>query len=120
MTKAELLALGKTLGQRMGVRLPTFTKYMAELIAARIVEKTTRTGTSSEYRRSGKAKHIEMKARAGRSIGARWRSGSDRYDSGRGFPLDPLPSGWRHQKFSTRSPMTRAFTVTDGLPSIAL
>ena len=26
-------------------------------------------------------------------------------DFGRSFPLDPLPSGWRHRKFWTRSPM---------------
>ena len=27
-------------------------------------------------------------------------------DFGQSFPLDPLPSGWRHRKFWTRSPMT--------------
>jgi hypothetical protein len=26
-------------------------------------------------------------------------------DFGQSFPLDPLPSGWRHRKFWTRSPM---------------
>jgi len=25
-------------------------------------------------------------------------------DFGQSFPLDPLPSGWRHRKFWTRSP----------------
>ena len=39
-------------------------------------------------------------------------------DFGRSFPLDPLPSGWRHRKFWTRSPMTMAFTVKDGVPSM--
>jgi hypothetical protein len=34
------------------------------------------------------------------------------------FPLDPLPSGWRHRKFWTRSPMTMAFAVKDGVPSM--
>jgi len=39
-------------------------------------------------------------------------------DFGRSFPLDPLPSGWRHRKFWTRSPMTMAFAVKDGVPSM--
>ena len=39
-------------------------------------------------------------------------------DFGQSFPLDPLPSGWKHQKFWTRSPMTMAFTVKDGVPSM--
>ena len=39
-------------------------------------------------------------------------------DFGRGFPLDRLPSGWQHRKFWTRSPMTMAFTVKDGVPSM--
>jgi hypothetical protein len=39
-------------------------------------------------------------------------------DFGRSFPLDPLPSGWRHRKFWTRSPMSMAFAVKDGVPSI--
>jgi len=39
-------------------------------------------------------------------------------DFGRSFPLDPLPSGWKHQKFWTRTPMTMAFTVKDGVPSM--
>jgi hypothetical protein len=39
-------------------------------------------------------------------------------DFGRSFPLDPLPSGWKHQKFWTRSPMTMAFVVKDGVPSM--
>jgi hypothetical protein len=39
-------------------------------------------------------------------------------DFGRSFPLDPLPSGWKHQKFWTRAPMTMAFTVKDGVPSM--
>jgi hypothetical protein len=39
-------------------------------------------------------------------------------DFGRSFPLDPLPSGWRHRKFWTRLPMTMAFTVKDGVPSM--
>ena len=37
---------------------------------------------------------------------------------GHSFPLDPLPSGWRHRKFWTRSPMTMAFTIKDGVPSM--
>jgi hypothetical protein len=37
-------------------------------------------------------------------------------DFGRSFPLDPLPSGWRHRKFWTRSPMSMAFAVKDGVP----
>ena len=39
-------------------------------------------------------------------------------DFGRGFSLDPLPSGWQHRKFWTRSPITMAFTVKDGVPSM--
>ena len=39
-------------------------------------------------------------------------------DFGRNFPLDPPPSGWRHQEFWTRSPMTMALTVKDGVPSM--
>jgi hypothetical protein len=39
-------------------------------------------------------------------------------DFGRSCPLGPLPSGWRHQKFWTRAPMTMAFTVKDGMPSM--
>jgi hypothetical protein len=39
-------------------------------------------------------------------------------DFGRSFPLDPLPSGWRHRKFWTRSPMTMSFTVKDGVPGM--
>jgi hypothetical protein len=39
-------------------------------------------------------------------------------DFGQRFPLDPLPSGWRHRKFWTRSPMTMAFAVKDGVPSM--
>ena len=39
-------------------------------------------------------------------------------DFGRSFPLDPLPSGWRHRKFWTRSPMTMAFAVKEGVPSM--
>jgi hypothetical protein len=39
-------------------------------------------------------------------------------DFERGFPLDPLPSGWQHRKFWTSSPMTMAFTVKDGVPSM--
>ena len=39
-------------------------------------------------------------------------------DFGRSFPLDPLPSGWRHRKFWTRSPMTMAFAVKDGVPNM--
>ena len=34
------------------------------------------------------------------------------------FPLDPLPSGWRHRKFWTRSPMTMSFGVKDGVPGM--
>ena len=36
----------------------------------------------------------------------------------RSFPLDPLPSGWQHRKFWTRSPMSMAFAVKDGVPSM--
>jgi hypothetical protein len=39
-------------------------------------------------------------------------------DFGQSFPLDPLPSGWRHRKFGTRSPMTMSFAVKDGVPSV--
>jgi hypothetical protein len=40
-------------------------------------------------------------------------------DFSRSFPLDPLPSGWRHRKFWTRAPMmTMSFTVKDGVPSM--
>src|SRR5436853_3672586 len=39
-------------------------------------------------------------------------------DFGRSFPLDRLPSGWRHRKFWTRSPMSMAFAVKDGVPSM--
>jgi hypothetical protein len=39
-------------------------------------------------------------------------------DFGQPFPLDLLPSGWRHRKFWTRSPMTMAFVVKDGVPSM--
>ena len=39
-------------------------------------------------------------------------------DFSQSFFLDPLPSGWRHRKFWTRSPMTMAFTVKDGVPSV--
>jgi len=35
-----------------------------------------------------------------------------------GFPVEPLPSGWRHRKFWTRSPMTMASAVKDGVPSM--
>jgi len=39
-------------------------------------------------------------------------------DFGRSFPLDPLPSGWKHRKFWTRSPMTMSFAVKDGVASM--
>jgi hypothetical protein len=39
-------------------------------------------------------------------------------DFERSFPLDPLPSGWRHRKFWTRSLMTMAFAVKDEVPSM--
>ena len=39
-------------------------------------------------------------------------------DFSQSVSLDPLPSGWRHRKFWTRSPMTMAFTVKDGVPSV--
>jgi hypothetical protein len=39
-------------------------------------------------------------------------------DFGQPFSLDPLPSGWQHRKFWTRSPMTMAFVVKDGAPSM--
>jgi hypothetical protein len=39
-------------------------------------------------------------------------------DFGQPFSLDPLPSGWQHRKFWTRSPMTIAFAVKDGVPSM--
>jgi hypothetical protein len=39
-------------------------------------------------------------------------------DFARSLPLDPLPSGWQHRKFWTRSPMTMSFAVKDGVPSM--
>src|ERR1700741_1816390 len=39
-------------------------------------------------------------------------------DFGQSLPLDPLPSGWQHRKFWTRSPMNMAFAVKDGVPSM--
>jgi hypothetical protein len=39
-------------------------------------------------------------------------------DFGQRFPLDPLPSGWQHRKFWTRSPMSMASAVKDGVPSM--
>jgi hypothetical protein len=39
-------------------------------------------------------------------------------DVGRSFPLDPPPSGWKHRKFWTRSPMAMSFAVKDGVPSM--
>jgi hypothetical protein len=39
-------------------------------------------------------------------------------DFGQSFPLDPLPSGWRHRKLWTRSPMTMSFGVKDGVSSM--
>jgi Protein of unknown function (DUF3047) len=39
-------------------------------------------------------------------------------DFGQSFPLDPLPSGWRHRKFWTRTPMSMAFAIKDGVPSM--
>jgi len=39
-------------------------------------------------------------------------------DFGQSFPLDPLPSGWKHRKFWTRTPITMAFAVKDGVPSM--
>jgi hypothetical protein len=39
-------------------------------------------------------------------------------DFGQSFPLDPLPSGRRHRKFWTRSPMSTAFAVKDGVPAM--
>jgi hypothetical protein len=39
-------------------------------------------------------------------------------DFERSFPLDPLPSGWRHRKFWTRSPMNMAFAIKDGVPGM--
>jgi hypothetical protein len=39
-------------------------------------------------------------------------------DFGQSFPLDPLPSGWWHRKFWTRSPMTMAFAVKERVPSM--
>jgi Protein of unknown function (DUF3047) len=39
-------------------------------------------------------------------------------DLSRRFPLDPLPSGWRHRKFWTRSPLTMSFVVKDRVPSM--
>ena len=39
-------------------------------------------------------------------------------DFGRSFPLGPLPSGWQHRKFWTRSPMTMTPAVKDGVPSM--
>jgi hypothetical protein len=37
---------------------------------------------------------------------------------GQSFPLDPLPSGWRHRKFWTRSPVSMAYAIKDGVPSM--
>jgi hypothetical protein len=39
-------------------------------------------------------------------------------DFGQPFPLDPLPPGWKHRKFWTRSPMTMSFGVKDGVPGM--
>jgi hypothetical protein len=39
-------------------------------------------------------------------------------DFARSLPLDPLPSGWQHRKFWTRSPMTMTPAVKDGVPSM--
>ena len=39
-------------------------------------------------------------------------------DFSRSFPLDPLPSRWRHRTFWTRSQMTMSFAVKDGVPSM--
>ena len=39
-------------------------------------------------------------------------------DFGQPFSLDPLPSGWQHRKFWTRSPMTMTPAVKDGVPSM--
>jgi hypothetical protein len=39
-------------------------------------------------------------------------------DFGQSFPLDPLPSGWKHRRFWTRAPMTVAVGVKDGVPSM--
>ena len=39
-------------------------------------------------------------------------------DFGPSFPLDLLPSGCRHRKFWTRSPMTMASAVKDRVPSL--
>src|SRR5580704_4177375 len=47
----------------------------------------------------------------------RRRAGRDRDGLWATF-LAPLPSGWRHRKFWTRSPMSRAFAVKDGVPSM--
>ena len=40
-------------------------------------------------------------------------------DFGPSFPLDPLPSGWRHRKFWTRSPMTMASASRTGCRACA-
>ena len=40
-------------------------------------------------------------------------------DFGPSFPLDPLPSGWRHRKFWTRSPMTMASASRAGCRACA-
>ena len=39
-------------------------------------------------------------------------------DFGQSFPLDPPPSGWKHRKFWTRTPLTMAFTVKEGVQSM--
>src|SRR6201982_4184366 len=39
-------------------------------------------------------------------------------DFSQSFPLDPLPPGWKHRKFWTRSPMTMSFGVKDGVPGM--
>jgi len=39
-------------------------------------------------------------------------------DFDRPFPLDPLPAGWRHRTFWTRSPMTFGFAEKDGVRAL--
>ena len=36
------------------------------------------------------------------------------------FPLDPLPPGWYHRKFLTRSPMTFSFATVQGVHALRL
>ena len=41
-------------------------------------------------------------------------------DFARPMALDPVPAGWYHRTFWTRSPMTMSFAVKDGVPALRL